>query len=99
MKEKYNLQSTLFLSDPDQHFYRLFELKRGTWSELLGPKNWMRGFIAGVIKGHGVGPLEGDGLQLGGTVYLENGNFEVLHRSTYAGDIGDFSKMTAVTCC
>jgi hypothetical protein len=93
MKDKYKLQSTLFLSDPDQQFYRLFELKRGTWSELLGIKNWLRGFKAGVLKGHGVGPLEGDGRQLGGTIYMADGRFKVLHRSTYAGDIGDFSKM------
>lgn len=93
MKEKNKLYSTLFMSDPDQQFYRLFELKRGKWSELFGVKNWLRGLNAGILKGHGVGSLEGDGRQLGGTVYFADGNYKVLHRSKYAGDIADFSKM------
>jgi hypothetical protein len=89
MKETYKLSSTLFISDPEQQLYRLFDLKRGTWSELLGLKNWTKAFKLAIFKGHGVGSLDGDGKQLGGSVFFDHGKFQVLHRATYAGDVGD----------
>lgn len=93
LKEKYQLHSTIFVSDPQRQLYRLFELPRGTFSQLFGLKNWIRGFKAGILKGHGVGALEGDGMQLGGVVSLIDGEYKVLHRSAYAGDLGDLSKI------
>lgn len=54
------------LSDVDLVSYRAFGLQRGSIGQLLGPRVWWRGFQA-FVKGHGVGLLDGDGLQLGGT--------------------------------
>jgi hypothetical protein len=93
MKTKYNLQKTLFISDQEQQMYRLFDFKRGTWPQLVGVKNWIRGFSAGILKGHGVGALEGDGKQLGGVVYFNKGDYMILHQSAYAGDVGDFMEL------
>lgn len=93
MRRKYELTSTLFLSDPEQHMYRLFNFKRGSWSELLGLRNWIPGFKGAVLKRHGVGGLEGDGKQLGGVVYFDRGDFKVLHQAVYAGDVGDFDEL------
>lgn len=93
LQKKYNLLATNFISDTEQQLYRLFALKRGTYGEVLGLKSWLRGFKAGILKGHGIGALDGDGLQLGGAIYMKDGDFQILHRSTYAGDIGDFDKL------
>lgn len=54
------------LSDADKSSYQAFGLSRGSIGQLLGPRVWWKGFQA-FIHGHGVGRLDGDGLQLGGT--------------------------------
>ena len=40
--------------------YRAFGLRRGNLWKLFGPKVWLRGFDACILKGHGVGRLAGD---------------------------------------
>lgn len=73
LKSNYKLDWCYFISDPDQQLYRLFGMQRGTWRQLIGVKNWVRGFRAGVLKGQGIGQLEGDGKQMGGIVQLVDG--------------------------
>jgi hypothetical protein len=60
------------LSDPDRRVYRAFSLPRYTWKELMAPALWMRGLRAAVLRGHGIGRLEGDGFQMGGAVMLKS---------------------------
>jgi len=61
------------ISDPSQELYRKFGLTRGTPLQLFGPRVFLRGVIAGIFKGHLVGPLIGDGFQMPGTFLIKNG--------------------------
>jgi peroxiredoxin len=67
--EKHDLADVPRLADPDCRLYRQFGLDMGGFSELLGPLVWVRGFMAGLVRGHGVGRLRGNGFQMPG-VYL-----------------------------
>ena len=73
MLDRAGLQTTLHVSNPNADLYRAYELKRGQLSQLLGPRVWWRGFQSAILKGHGTGPLVGDGFQLGGAFLVENG--------------------------
>ncbi len=73
MLDRAGLQATLHVSNPNADLYRAYELKRGQLSQLLGPRVWWRGFQSAILKGHGTGPLVGDGFQLGGAFLVENG--------------------------
>jgi len=73
MLDRAGLQSTLHVSNPNADLYRVYELKRGQLSQLLGPRVWWRGFQSAILKGHGTGSLVGDGFQLGGAFLVENG--------------------------
>ncbi len=95
MAESYNLSRVKWVSDPEKSYYRHFGFARGGLVQLFGPRVWLRGFVAGVLNGHGVGALEGDGFQLGGVVLVREGESEILHRSKDAADIGDFDAMAA----
>lgn len=61
------------ISDPTRSLYKSLNLKRGSFFELFGPKVLLRGLYAGVFKGHGLGRIEGDWLQLGGVFVLSRG--------------------------
>ena len=73
MLDRAGLQTTLHVSNPNADLYRAYQLKRGQVTQLLGPRVWWRGFQSAILKGHGTGPLVGDGFQLGGAFLVENG--------------------------
>lgn len=81
------------ISDPERNLYRAFGLKQGTARQLLGPKVWWRGFIAGVLRGHGVGRLKGNGFQMPGAfIFHESGVVRsMIHKS--AADRPDYLKL------
>lgn len=61
------------ISDPAKKLYHSLNLKRGSLMQIFGPMIWIRGLYAGLIKGHGIGQIEGDSLQLGGVFVLSKG--------------------------
>jgi peroxiredoxin len=71
--EGYGLGDVSRVSDPSGRTYRAFGLRRGSLWQLFGPGVVWRGFIAGVLRGHGVGTLEGDGFQMPGTFLIHRG--------------------------
>lgn len=60
------LEDLPLLSDPEGILYKKFRLRRGTWWQLLGGKVLFRGFVAGIIKGNGIGKEMGDMTQMPG---------------------------------
>lgn len=93
LANEYDLKTVEFISDPGKKFYNAFGLKRGSLKQLFGPRVWLRGFQAGVLKGHGVGALEGDGLQMGGIFLMQKGQLKKLHDPCDAADVGDWSQI------
>ena len=86
--KKYKLHPIDHISDPDKRFYRAFGLGRGTPSQLFGLMNWIRGFEAGILEGHGFsyhGEDIGDGFQMPGVFVLHDGEVRhsFVHRYPY----------------
>ncbi|NDC26088.1 MAG: hypothetical protein EBZ49_18415, partial [Proteobacteria bacterium] len=52
--------------DKERALYRLAGLERGTWGQVFSISVLWRGFVAGILNGHGVGALEGDGMMMPG---------------------------------
>lgn len=59
--------------DSDRALYRLAQMERGAWSQVVSAKVVWRAFIAGILKGHGVGALEGDGFMMAGARLWKQG--------------------------
>lgn len=53
------------ISDPVCELYRAFGLGKGGFLELFGPRVWLP-MLASLLRGCGMGPLAGDGLQMPG---------------------------------
>ncbi len=74
--KKYKLYPVDHIADPEKRFYKAFGLGRGTPQQLFGLMNWIRGFQATVLEGHGA-ELEsaelGDGFQMPGVFVLNKG--------------------------
>jgi len=66
---KYDMQDVPRIQDPECRLYRQFGLDLGAFTELFGLRVWIRGLIAGLIYGHGRGPILGNSFQMPG-VYL-----------------------------
>ncbi|MEO0512906.1 MAG: peroxiredoxin-like family protein, partial [Planctomycetota bacterium] len=90
---KYNLPEHDVITDPDRSLYRAFELKRGTLGELFGARVWLRGVEAGLVKGHLVGPLQGDGFQMPGAFLVSKGRVVRAFRNRDAADLPDFEAL------
>lgn len=61
------------ISDPEGILYKKFKLRRGTLWQLLGGKVLFRAFIAGIIKGNGIGKETGDMTQMPGVFVMHKG--------------------------
>lgn len=71
--DTYSLGDVPRISDPGCRLYRQFGLDLGSFSELLGLRVWLRGLVAAVLNGHGVGRLQGNGFQMPGAYVYECG--------------------------
>ena len=89
----YGLDEVLRISDPKRTLYRAFGLGRGTFGRLFGPKVWLRGFYAGVLKGHGVGRLVGDGMQMPGVFLLYHGEVVRAYRHHSVADRPQYGRL------
>ncbi len=90
---KYYTYPVTHISDPQRYLYKSLNLKRGSLSQLFGPKTWIRGFWAGIFKGHGKGELEGDPLQLGGFFVLSHGQVVYEHKNKSASEFFELSAL------
>jgi len=73
LTRKHGLDDLDRICDSEQILYSAFGLRRGTFSQLFGLKVWWRGFVAGVLKGHGIGRPVADSRQMPGVFYLDQG--------------------------
>lgn len=73
---RYKLTPTEHISDPEKRYYAAFGLGRGRPDQLFGLMNWIRGFQAAVLEGHGAALHSdelGDGFQMPGVFLLYKG--------------------------
>jgi hypothetical protein len=68
-------------------------LERGDFTQLFGPKVWLRGFKAGLLGNHGVGAPEGDVAQMPGVFLLFHGETLKSYRHQSAADRPDYLAM------
>lgn len=95
--KKYKIKNPEFISDPSQTYYRQFGLGKGTLKQLFGFKTWYRGFDAGVLNGHGIGRLMGDGLQMPGVFMLLDGEIKSQFIHNSVADQPNYSEL--MDCC
>jgi peroxiredoxin len=94
---RYGLADLDRISDPAKRLYRVFGLKRGGLRQLFGFKVVWRGLVAGILRGHGAGRLEGDGFQMPGVFVLEAGHVRRSFRHRSAADRPDYLALGART--
>ena len=92
---RYNLEDIDRVSDPACKFYMKFGLVKGNFKQLFGLRSWIRGFDAGVLQGHGVGKMLGDGFQMPGVFLIQKTKVvnEFVHEN--ASDRPDYLQMLA----
>ncbi len=95
--KKYNLDGALHISDPECKYYASFGLVKGNLTQLFGLKTWIRGFSAGVMDGHGVGPQLGDGFQMPGVFIISEGEIRESFVHKQASDRPDYHELAK--CC
>lgn len=92
--ERYGLDDALRVSDQLAEMYEAFDLKRGTLGQLFGLRVWLRGFVAGVLRGHWVGRLQGDGFRMPGAFLVKDGGIVRAYRHRTAADRPDYCALS-----
>lgn len=90
---KYNLEGAIHIGDPECRFYQAFGLVKGSFTQLFGLATWIRGFSAGVVAGHGIGPQLGDGFQMPGVFVIQNGVIKTSFIHQLASDRPDYIQL------
>lgn len=78
------------VSDPSRALYRAFELRRGGVAHHFTLRSILRAFRAGVLAGHGVGRLAGDGWQMPGAFLVRDGAIVRAFRHRLSSDRPDY---------
>jgi len=92
---RYGLADVARVSDPERQLYRAFELRRGRLGQLFGAKVWWRGLRAGLLDGHGVGALAGDGFQMPGAFVVHEGRIVRRFAHDSAADRPDYCALVS----
>ncbi len=87
---RYGIDRVDRVSDPRKDLYRALELSRGTLGQLFGPAVWWRGLVA-IMRGHGLGPLVGDGFRMPGAFLVRDGRVITSYRHAHAADRPDYA--------
>ncbi len=90
---RYGMQDVARIADPEQRLYAAFELRRGRWWQLLSPLVWWKGFVACIVRGHGMGRLRGDVRQLPGSFIVHRRRILRAHRPDTPADRPDFCQL------
>jgi peroxiredoxin len=93
---RFGLDDAPRVSDPGRTIYRAFGLRRGSFLMLFGPKVWIRGFEAAIVKKHGLGRLAGDGFQMPGVFVVFHGTVLRSYRHHSSADRPDYIAMAAL---
>jgi peroxiredoxin len=93
----YGLQSVARIADPEAKLYRAFGLRRAGLGTLFGWKSLTRFFSAGILAGHGVGRVVGDGTRMGGTFLLRHGTIVREFRTVSPADRPDYRAFATVS--
>ena len=83
---RYGLSSLDRICDASRSLYHAFGLKKGTWRQLFGFKVWVRGILAGVFGGHGLGRPKADPKQMPGVFFIDRGLIARAYRHRSAAD-------------
>lgn len=99
--KKYKIYPVDHISDPEKRFYKAFGLVRGKPQQIFGLMNWIRGFQASVLEGHGNDPdldnlALGDGFQMPGVFVLHKGEILRSFIHNYAHDRPDYEEICQI---
>lgn len=86
MMQIYELDRLHRVSDPDLELYHSFGLGKGNMRRVFGLRVWWRSLIAGLVKGHLVGTLRGDGWQMPGVFIIYKDRILEAFEHEYASD-------------
>lgn len=85
----HGIDNALSIADPERKLYQLFDLRKGTFGQLLGWKVFVRGFRA-LFRGKFPSRAEGDTRQLPGIFLLHSRKVLREFRHEFAGDRPDY---------
>jgi len=86
----YGLGDVSRISDSTQTMYRMFGLDRGSLWQLFGIKVWIRGLVAGLFSGHGLGVVRDNPYQMPGVFVLNRGRIVTGFQHDSASDRPDY---------
>lgn len=95
--QRFELPGVAHISDPECRYYAAFGLVKGNFTQLFGLQSWIRGFQAGVLEGHGIGTMLGDGFQMPGVFVIQEGEVKESFIHKLASDRPDYAEL--VRCC
>lgn len=90
--EKYIKEPVELISDPEAKVYKALALGKVSLFKAFGLTEFIKG-AKGFLKGYGLGPLRGDGFQLGGVFLIENNKVTKSFPTQRASDTYQFNKI------
>jgi hypothetical protein len=95
--EKHGLAGVDQIRDPERKLCGAFGLKRGRPWQLFGPKVLVRGLLAAVLGGHGIGRLSADSFQMPGLFLIHGSGIVRRFRHRTAAGRPDYAGICART--
>jgi len=89
-----HLPGARVIADLEGELYRAFDLRRGSWLQVLGPSVWWRGLVA-LCRGNPITKPTGHELQMPGAFLVDGQRIHWQHRAKHSADHPDLNEMLA----
>ncbi len=90
---QYGMDDVPRISDPQCRLYRQFGLDLGDFRQLFGMRVWIRGIVAGLLHGHGLGWPQGNSFQMPGVFTYYQGQVIEGFQHDQASDRPDYVEL------
>lgn len=90
LARRFGLNEAQIVSDPERELYQAFELRRGSWRQVLGWKVLANGIRAALRDGYGLGLPQEDPFQMPGAFLVHFGRIVQEFRHRQASDRPDY---------
>jgi peroxiredoxin len=97
MFAQYGLGDVDRIADPGGMLYRAFELRRGSFWQVIGPAVWWPGLRAAIFDRHGFGGIKGDPMQMPGVFVIRHGKIVRGYRHRTSADRPDYAELACST--
>ena len=95
LAERYGIDDIHRFVDASFRLHDAFEVPRGSFYQVIGPPVWWKGFLAALVRGHGLGKISGDVFRMPAAFVVDQRVVVSAFHAQFSSDSPDFAAIAS----